>query len=77
MEYIILAFSKDSESKIDSEAIVTQLLDQYNSRAERVGLKNFIVSTRTYHSADNMECYTISVQREVRLYMHVTSSLCP
>lgn len=65
VEHIILAFSKNSNSKIDSKAIVEQLLEQYNSKAERVGLKHFIVSMITHHSTNNMECYTISVQREV------------
>lgn len=65
VEYIILAFSKDSTSNIDSEGIAKKLLEQYNTRAERVGLKSFVISTGTHHSVDNMECFTISIQREV------------
>lgn len=64
VEYIILAFSKDSTSNIDSEGIAKKLLEQYNTRAERVGLKSFVISTGTHHSVDNMECFTISIQRE-------------
>lgn len=68
MEYIVLAFGKDSTSTEDYESIVKQLLEQYNSRAERVGLKKFLVSMGAHHSGDNMECCTISLRREVSMH---------
>ena len=67
VEYIILEFCKEHESKIDGDTIVKQMLEQYNSRAERVGLKNFVVSTGVHHSVNTMECFTISIQREVSI----------
>ena len=69
MEYIFLVFSTDSNSKEDSEAAMKDLLEKYNSRAEKIGLKNFIISTSSYHACDtlgNMECFTTMIQREVR-----------
>ena len=45
MEYIFLVFSTDTNSKEDSEAAMKDLLEKYNSRVEKIGLKNFIIST--------------------------------
>lgn len=44
-----------------------ELLDEYNSKAERVGLKNFIISHDASDSVgDDMEYFTTMIQREVR-----------
>lgn len=71
VEHIFLSFSTEPHCKVDREAIVKQLLEQYNSRAEKIGLKNFVISTRAHHASDavgNMECFTTMIQREVRKY---------
>lgn len=50
------------------DEVIKQLLEQYNSRAEKTGLKKFVIAT-TYHHAHNIsgdeEYFTTLIHREV------------
>ena len=71
MENIFLGFSSESNSKATNEAVIKQMLEQYNSKAEKIGLKNYLLTTTAHHSVHacdalgGRECFTTLIHREV------------
>ncbi len=68
VEHIFLKFSQ-ADKKQDSEAMVGEILEQYNTKAEKTGMKNFIISFAANQDSDDSDQensgFSIIIQREV------------
>ena len=73
VEHIFLKFNAQRDNRKDCEAMVSDVLEQYNARAERTGMKNFIstITNQDCNGNDNNSDsdentgFSIVIQREV------------
>lgn len=65
-----MKFAHD-DKKQDMEAIVGETLEEYNAKAEKSGMKNFIISfppNQDSDESDDDNSFSIEIQREVMQY---------
>ena len=67
LENIFLEVYKDSFNSVSNcEATVRQTMQEYNEKAEKIGIKLFCISSKIHFSNDSTKFFTIMLQREVR-----------
>ena len=70
VEHIFLNFDTQPKDKKSGEATVNEMVEEYNDKAEKTGMKNFMISTIANQDSDedseNDEGFSIVIQREVQ-----------